>query len=423
MRGTVQGVGFRPFVRRLADRHGLAGWVLNRSGDVEIEVEGPPTSLDSFLHSLTAESPPLARIETVSSVETKPMGGSCFNIRDSFSVPGESQPVPPDVAPCEDCLRELFHPEDRRYRHPFINCTNCGPRFTLIQGVPYDRERTTMAEFAMCAACRAEYNDPEDRRYHAQPNACPECGPRMALLDAEGQRLEVMDPVAGAAAKLREGAIVAVKGLGGYHLAADAGNEAAVECLRARKHREEKPFALMSRDIDTVRAFCEVNGMEERLLSSPQRPIVLLRRRMGEFRSYGQDPVEIAEAVAPGNCYLGVMLPYTPLHHLLLEAFADGDGAPRALVMTSGNVSDEPIVYRDGDALDRLGRIADLFLIHDRKIEARCDDSVVRVTGGREMPIRRSRGYAPQPILLAIEFSEPVLACGAHLKNAFCIGQ
>ncbi|MGB7948130.1 MAG: carbamoyltransferase HypF, partial [Candidatus Binatia bacterium] len=316
--------------------------------------------------------------------------------------------VSPDTPTCADCLTELFDPTDRRYRYPFINCTHCGPRFTIIKEVPYDRERTTMGAFEMCGDCAREFHDPADRRFHAQPNACPQCGPRVRLLDANRHEIPDGDPISHAARLLRQGAVLAVKGLGGYHIACNALDTDAVGRLRRRKHREEKPFALMARDLEAVKQLCLVSDEEETLLYSSARPIVLLRKRAN---------MQIAGGVAPGQRQLGVMLPYTPLHHLLL---ADAD-AP--LVMTSGNLSEEPIAYMDDDALRRLGEIADYFVVHDRDIHMRCDDSVARTIGNRELLIRRSRGYAPQPIAVAAPFVEPVLACGAHLKNTFCLGK
>ncbi|MBI4493906.1 MAG: carbamoyltransferase HypF [Chloroflexi bacterium] len=406
--GTVQGVGFRPFVYRLATRHGLGGWVLNHSAGVELEIEGRPGALDAFLHDLQAEAPPLARLEAVAVADVPSVGSASFEILSSHIQPGESQPVPADTAPCSDCLRELFDPSDRRYHYPFINCTNCGPRFTLIQDVPYDRERTTMAVFRMCPDCQREYDDPSDRRFHAQPNACPRCGPRLRLLDRAGQEIDGADPIVRAAQLLQEGAILAVKGLGGYHLACNAFDAQAVERLRRRKHREDKPFALMAPDLEAVDRLCCVTEAEAELLASERRPIVLLRRR---------EPSPVAPEVAPGHRLLGLMLPYTPLHSLLLEA------ARSVLVMTSGNRSEEPIAYQDEDALHRLGPLADAFLVHDRAIHTRCDDSVTRVLGGQELLLRRSRGYAPRPIALRVPFAEPVLACGAELKNTFCLGK
>jgi len=408
--GIVQGVGFRPFVHALAGRLGLAGLVGNDAGGVFVEVEGAAETVERFLEALATEAPPLAVIERLTATPLAPTGGHGFAIAPS-QAGGERQTlVSPDTATCADCLRELADPADRRYRYPFINCTNCGPRFTIVRDVPYDRPATTMATFEMCADCAREYSDPADRRFHAQPVCCPACGPALALLDREG-RPAAGDPLAEAAARLREGAVVAVKGLGGYHLAADAASEPAVAALRARKHREDKPFAVMVADLDTARALGQVDPAEAAMLTSPRRPIVLLRRRPPGSGA------AVAASVAPGNRSLGVMLPYTPLHHLLLAEVG------RPIVLTSGNVSDEPIAYLDDEARERLGGIADWFLTHDRPIHVRADDSVVRAFGGRELPLRRSRGFAPQPLGLPWPFPRHVLACGAELKHTFCLAK
>jgi hydrogenase maturation protein HypF len=405
--GIVQGVGFRPFVHALAGRMGLAGLVGNDAGGVFVEVEGASETVERFLEALAAEAPPLAVIERVTATPLAPTGISGFAIAPS-QAGGERQAlVSPDTATCADCLAELADPADRRHRYPFINCTNCGPRFTIVRDVPYDRPATTMASFAMCADCAREYHDPGDRRFHAQPVCCPACGPSLALLDRDGTAADG-DPLAEAAARLRDGAVVAVKGLGGYHLAADAASEPAVAALRARKHREDKPFAVMVADLAGARRLCLVDPAEEAMLASPRRPIVLLRRRPEEG---------VAASVAPGNRSLGVMLPYTPLHHLLLAEVG------RPIVLTSGNVSDEPIAYLDGEAVERLGGIADWFLVHDRPIHVRADDSVVRAFRGRELPLRRSRGFAPQPLGLPWPFPRHVLACGAELKHTFCLAK
>ncbi len=407
--GIVQGVGFRPFVYALAARLGLHGFVKNQTGGVLIEVEGEDVALDRFLVELTAQPPRLARIENVCWESCRLRGDRDFRIESSTS--DATQPIfpAPDVATCDDCLAELFDPSDRRYRYPFLNCTHCGPRLTIIRGTPYDRERTTMASFTMCAACRAEYDDPADRRFHAQPIACPACGPHLALRDADGRPISVLDPLAEAVRTLREGKIVALKGLGGYHLACDASNSRAVAELRTRKHRDEKPFALMVRDVMAARRFADISTAEEALLCAPARPIVVLGRRP-EGESLGE--------VAPGNPCVGIMLPYTPLHHLLLEALD-----PLPLVMTSGNRSDEPIAYDDRDAERRLAGIADLFLSHDRPIETRCDDSVTRVVANIELPVRRSRGYAPEPLRLPVACRRPTLALGGQLKVTFALGR
>src|SRR5215212_8171783 len=405
--GIVQGVGFRPFVHALAGRLGLAGLVGNDAGGVFVEVEGAAETVERFLEALAAEAPPLAVIDRVTATPLEPTGASGFAIAPSLAGGDRQALVSPDTATCADCLRELADPADRRFRYSFINCTNCGPRFTIVRDVPYDRPATTMAGFEMCGDCAREYGDPADRRFHAQPVCCPTCGPSLALLDRRGVAA-AGDPVAGAAARLRDGAVVAVKGLGGYHLAADAAAEPAVAALRARKHREDKPFAVMVADLDGARSLCLVDPAEEAMLASPRRPIVLLRRLPG---------AAVAEPVAPGNRSLGVMLPYAPLHHLLL------DEVGRPIVLTSGNVSDEPIAYRDADALERLGGIADWFLVHNRPIHVRADDSVVRGFRGRELPLRRSRGFAPQPLALPWPFPRHVLACGAELKHTFCMAR
>jgi hydrogenase maturation protein HypF len=406
--GIVQGVGFRPFVHALAGRLGLAGLVGNDPGGVFVEVEGAAETVGRFLEALAAEAPPLAVIERVTASPLEPTGAAGFEIAPSRDGGERQALVSPDTATCADCLRELADPADRRFRYPFINCTNCGPRFTIVRDVPYDRPATTMAGFAMCADCAREYADPADRRFHAQPVCCPACGPTLALVDREGRPL-AGDPLAGAAARLRDGAVVAVKGLGGYHLAADAAAEPAVAALRARKHREDKPFAVMVADLEAARALCLVDPAEAALLAGPRRPIVLLRRR--------PDAARVAPSVAPRNRSLGVLLPYTPLHHLLLGEVG------RPIVLTSGNVSDEPIAYLDTDALARLGGIADWFLVHDRPIHVRADDSVVRAFRGRELPLRRSRGFAPQPLGLPWPFPRHVLACGAELKHTFCLAK
>jgi hydrogenase maturation protein HypF len=409
VRGTVQGVGFRPFVYALAARHGLGGFVRNCAGAVVIEVEGEPPALDRFLAELADRPPPLARVESLSWGRRPPRGDRAFRIRPSAAGGGGSVFVSPDVATCPECLAELFDPADRRSGYPFLNCTSCGPRLTIVTGAPYDRARTTMAGFPLCAACRAEYDDPADRRFHAQPTACPACGPRLRLLDGNGRAVETSDPVGRFAEAILGGGIGALKGLGGYHLACDARSAAAVGQLRARKHRDEKPFAVMVEDVRVAEALGALTPPERALLCSPCRPIVLLRRRPG---------CEITEAVAPGSRFLGVMLPYTPLHHLLLRQVG---GAP--LVMTSGNRSDEPIAHEDEDAVARLAGIADLFLTHDRPIRVRCDDSVTRVVGGVELPLRRSRGYAPQPLRLPVECPRPILAVGGQLKGTFALGR
>ena len=410
VRGIVQGVGFRPYVYALARRHGLSGTVRNDAEGVRIEVEGAPEELERFVRALEEEAPPLAMIESVYWQPLATRGGREFRIEESSEGLRRQALVSPDFATCDDCLAELLDPTNRRYRYPFTNCTNCGPRFTITRTVPYDRATTTMSGFTMCPDCLREYEDPADRRFHAQPNACPACGPRVRLLDKFGHQLHAKpdDPILRTARMLRGRAIVAIKGLGGYHLACDPFDERAVRTLRGRKVRQDKPFALMARDLAQVRDLCRVGSEEQALLTSPARPIVLLERR---------ENTGVADGVAPRQSTLGVMLAYTPLHHLLLR----DAGIP--LVMTSGNNSDEPIAYRDEEALDQLCEIADYFLVHDREIHMRCDDTVVRQARGRPYPVRRSRGYAPAPLRLAADFRRHTLACGGELKNTFCLAR
>jgi hydrogenase maturation protein HypF len=409
--GTVQGVGFRPYVYRLAGELGVAGHVLNDSRGVVVEAEAPDETVARFLARLPAEAPSLATVERITAEELEELGERGFSIRTSPAGGEPRAAVTPDSATCPDCLAELFDPGDRRFRYPFTNCTNCGPRFTIVRDVPYDRPRTTMAAFRMCAACTAEYEDPSDRRFHAQPNACPECGPRVRLTGRDGSAIAdggARDPVEAAARALQDGAIVAVKGVGGFHLACLARDERTVAELRARKHREDKPFALMAPDLAAVRRLVVLGPGEEVLLLGVARPIVLALRR---------PDARVAASVAPGAPELGVMLPYSPLHHLLLSDV----GEP--LVLTSGNVSDEPIAYDDEDALTRLARIADLFLLHDRLIATRTDDSVVRICGGRALFLRRSRGYVPASVPLPLDPGAHLLACGAELKNTFAVAK
>jgi hydrogenase maturation protein HypF len=436
--GVVQGVGFRPFVYGLAKRLALHGWVCNTSAGVEIVVQGEETRVRKFIESLSAEAPPLARVEQVSAWEEAAETFSGFEIRESERVEGAFQPVSPDVALCADCERELFDPNDRRYLYPFINCTNCGPRFTIIRDLPYDRPATTMADFPMCEKCRKEYEDPANRRFHAQPVACPDCGPVVQLRHASSGDSILSDidlrlaSILHARRLLREGGILAVKGLGGFHLSCDAQNAQAVEQLRDRKGRAGKPFALMMADLATIGRYCEMGEAERSVLTGIAKPIVLLDKKTG---------AAIPDALAPGMDTLGVMLPYTPLHHLLLDqtdAVLGREPAPPALVMTSGNFSEEPIATDNADALERLAPLADAFLIHDRDIHVRCDDSVVRVNR-RPLTIdhdevssstihrpsslvflRRSRGYAPYPVRLPFA-AKPVLAVGGELKNTFCL--
>ena len=395
LRGIVQGVGFRPFVYNLAQRFSLAGYVLNSSAGLIAEAEGASSAVDGFLDALTAEAPPLAWIQEKESAEVEPLDETAFIIRPSVAETGEFALVSPDVATCEECVRDFRDPLNRRFGYAFTNCTNCGPRYTIIRDIPYDRPSTTMAEFHMCAACQAEYDDPADRRFHAQPNACPVCGPALAA------------PVEEARRRLAAGEIVAIKGLGGFHLACDARNAGAVIRLRERKRRNDKPFALMVRDLAAVETICEVTGDERRLLESARRPIVILARR---------HDAQIPDGVAPGNRTLGIMLPYTPLHHLLFA----GEDSCDSLVMTSGNLSEEPIVVSNQEACERLGKVADWFLPHNREIYMRVDDSVVRSFEGRERVLRRSRGYAPQVMDLGRNVPE-ILACGGELKNTFCL--
>jgi hydrogenase maturation protein HypF len=420
--GVVQGVGFRPFVHRLAGELALDGFVLNDEHGVLVEVQGAPERVESFLARLRADAPPLAIVERVLAEPVQSVPGTGFRIVESARGGRPSALVSADVATCEDCLRELFDPADRRHRYPFLNCTNCGPRFTIVTGIPYDRPNTTMAGFAMCDACRAEYEDPADRRFHAQPIACPDCGPTLHLAAPRGQTPLAghnhdlgtprgLTPLRVVEGCLREGGVVALKGLGGFHLACVASDERAVAALRARKHREDKPFALMAPGVAAAAELVELGAEEERLLCSRERPIVLAPRRAG---------AAVAEAVAPRSRELGVMLPYTPLHHLLLADV----GVP--LVMTSGNVSDEPIAFEDADAVARLEPIADLIVLHDRPIRTRTDDSVVRVMGSRPprpVVLRRSRGYVPASLPLPESGppARPILACGAELKSTFCL--
>ncbi|HSD48647.1 MAG TPA: carbamoyltransferase HypF, partial [Actinomycetota bacterium] len=402
VRGVVQGVGFRPFVWRLAERFRILGWVRNGGGVVEISAEGSPADLDGFCAAISAEAPPLAHVEDVRWTEAVPSGAVAFEVDESLDVEGGDRLLPPDSATCPDCLRELFDPSDRRYRYPFINCTNCGPRFTIIETLPYDRERTSMRAFPMCEDCEREYHDPADRRFHAEPVACPECGPSLRLIDAAGHRRRA-EPIAEAARLIAGGKVVALKGLGGFHLACDATNEKAVAALRRRKDRPAKPFAVMVADLEGARERFELTEHEEAVLSSTAAPIVLVR-----------DRGTLAPSVAPGHVRQGAMLPSTPLHHLLLRA------VERPLVMTSGNRTDEPICIGNDEARERLAGVADAFLVHDREIVARYDDSVTRVWRGGPVVLRRARSFAPTPIDLAAEVT-PTLGTGAELHGAFCL--
>jgi hydrogenase maturation protein HypF len=403
--GIVQGVGFRPFVYNLARQYELKGEVANTSSGVSIHIEGPAEHIRFFERDLAEKSPPLAYVVEISSRAESVKKYSDFKIVKSKDPVRMSTLISPDVSICEDCLRELFDPDNRRYLYPFINCTNCGPRYTIIDDIPYDRPGTSMRHFKMCAACQSEYDDPTNRRFHAQPNACAACGPQVSLYDNRRKAVATDDPIQKAAEFIRQGKIVAVKGLGGFHLAADAENSAAVVRLRNRKMREEKPFALMSEDLQRIRQFARIDPEAQKLLTSIQRPIVLLPKKT---------PGPIAEEVAPRNRYWGVMLPYTPLHYLLLKhGFT-------ALVMTSANLSEEPIAIDNQDAFVRLAAIADYFLIHNREIYLRSDDSIVKHTAGRTRYIRRSRGFVPIPVFLR-QTVPPILACGAELKNTICI--
>ena len=411
IRGVVQGVGFRPYVYALATQFHLAGFVANRNGAVWIEVEGEVDHLESFCQKLEERPPPLARIESVERHPSSPRGDREFSIEPSFKAGAAPIVVSPDAALCVDCLAELSDPNNRRYGFPFINCTNCGPRLTIVAGAPYDRERTSMSRFPMCDACRAEYQNPSDRRFHAQATCCPVCGPRLRLCSGEGAEIAADDPIRSFAQAIAAGKIGALKGLGGFHLVCDATNEEAVRRLRLRKQRDEKPLAIMVGHLAAVEAICRIAQEEQELLLSPAAPMVLLER--------SSDPEQrIADLVAPGNPRLGVMLPYTPLHYLLLQIVA-----PLPLVMTSGNRSDEPIACEDGDAMERLKGIADLFLTHDRPIQIRCDDSIVQVIGAAPSPLRRSRGLAPSPLVLPSICPAPILAVGGQLKGTFALGQ
>ncbi len=425
IRGIVQGVGFRPFVYNLAQSLGLCGYILNSSSGVTVEIEGAENTIEQFLDTLRNSPPPLAQITDIVLTEISLQGESGFSIRASIAEDHAFVLISPDVATCDDCWREFGDPSNRRYGYPFTNCTNCGPRYTIIQNIPYDRPKTTMAPFRMCELCRAEYEDPGNRRFHAQPNACPVCGPSVVLAQS-GSHLPSASDFSSAAnsslatlrqvrALLREGCIVAVKGLGGFLLACDAQNDAAVKLLRQRKRRSDKPFAIMMRDIAAVESFCVTTEADRAALQSARRPIVILEKR---------PDANLSRAIAPGNDSIGVMLPYTPLHYLL---FSDSpEEAPEfpALVMTSGNLSEEPIVTANEEAWQRLHPVADWFLLHNRDIYMRTDDSVVRTFQGRERVLRYSRGYVPQPLDLSIDPGIPLrelLACGAELKNTFCM--
>ncbi|HEY6118617.1 MAG TPA: carbamoyltransferase HypF [Pyrinomonadaceae bacterium] len=409
VRGIVQGVGFRPYVYSRANRRALRGRVLNDASGVVIDVEGSPSDIEEFILELSSNPPPLSAIESIecnTNLDLAHFGE--FRIVESRSHGPKFVPLSADIATCDDCLGELFDPANRRYRYPFINCTNCGPRFSIIEDIPYDRSRTTMRDFAMCAECEAEYRNPFDRRYHAEPIACADCGPTLSLLDADANNITTENSITTIQLLLREGRIVAIKGIGGFHLACDASNREAVERLRQRKYREDKPFALMATSVEVVRKYCLVSEAEANMLHSEARPIVLVRKKTD---------MNLALAVAPVARRLGFMLPYSPLHHLLLQEFEE------PLVFTSGNISDEPICYQNDEALQRLRNIADYFLVHDRRIHLRTDDSVTRVSAAGETLVRRSRGYAPAPVKLEQTFKRHILACGAELKNTFCLAR
>ncbi|MDR3723089.1 MAG: carbamoyltransferase HypF [Terracidiphilus sp.] len=408
VQGVVQGVGFRPFVYRLATEEALGGAIGNDTDGVTIEIEGERERLDAFLLRLRAETPPLARIDAVAVRELEIKGESHFRIVSSAVHGRVATGIPADAATCGDCLRELLDPKDRRYRYPFLNCTNCGPRFTITRRIPYDRPQTSMAVFPMCAECQREYDDPLNRRFHAQPNACAVCGPRVWLANATGDELPCDDPVRATIDALMAGKIAAIKGIGGFHLSVDATNEEAVVRLRERKHRYGKPLAVMVRDLEAARELCALTEVEEKLLAMPARPIVLARMREG---------TAIADSVAPGLPWLGVFLPYAPLQHLLFA-----DARVRALVMTSANLSEEPICIANEEACARLGSIADVFLLHNREILQRCDDSVAAVVDGAPQLVRRARGYVPLAVDLPVE-TPPLLAVGGHLKSVFTLAR
>jgi hydrogenase maturation protein HypF len=410
VQGTVQGVGFRPFIYNLACRFGISGTVTNTGEGVVITAAGPSDRLDLFQAAITAEAPPLARIfKVVSKTLVGPLPNEAFSILPSKGGVSADTAIPPDVALCDDCLRELLNPADRRYHYPFINCTNCGPRFTIVHHIPYDRPQTSMRVFPLCSRCEQEYHDPTNRRFHAQPNACPACGPTLTLHSRTGERTDSTDPVADTVSLLEKGQVIALRGMGGFHLTVNGCSHTAVALLRTRKSRPDKPLAIMVRDLKAVKKFCFCGTLEEQLLSSPAHPIVLLQKRPGSV---------LAENLAPAIADLGVMLPYTPLHHLLFQM----PNCPEALVMTSGNTSGAPICTGNDDALKRLGSIADSFLLHNREIVTRVDDSVVKVVGDLQLVLRRARGFVPSPIHVNLQLPK-ILGCGAGLKSTFCLGR
>ncbi|MFQ5630976.1 MAG: carbamoyltransferase HypF [bacterium] len=406
--GIVQGVGFRPFVYRLAQECRLGGYVRNDDNGVLIEAEGETAALEVFRQRLQSETPPLARIFSFTSEITKPTGEQIFTIITSSRDGTPATLISPDMSTCDDCLAELFDPTDRRFRYPFINCTNCGPRYTIVSKIPYDRPNTSMRVFELCPQCAREYNDPADRRFHAQPNACPVCGPQLSLFDNTGNLILTDDATGKAVKYLQRGKIVAIRGMGGFHLAVDAFNEEAVNELRRRKGRAEKPFALMAPDLATIAKFCDISPEEAKALQQQTRPIVLLHAKQN---------CPLSHSVAPGNKYLGFMLPYTPLHHLLIR------GHFEALVMTSGNYSEEPIAIGNDEAIERLASLADYLLLHNREILQRCDDSIVRIVAGAERMLRRARGYAPTPVFLKKPLEKSALACGGELKNTIALSR
>ncbi|MBI2213030.1 MAG: carbamoyltransferase HypF [Acidobacteria bacterium] len=406
IRGTVQGVGYRPWVYRTALEAAVAGRVWNHTAGVTIEAFGDAIRIAAFVDRIRTGAPPAARVTDIQTKSIPFESAPGFSIVQSSGADEIQVSIPPDLATCDDCRREIADPSDRRFGYAFTNCTNCGPRFTIARDVPYDRAVTTMVTFEMCAACRLEYDSPTDRRFHAQPNACPVCGPRLTLVDARGDAVASSDPIADIARALLSGAIVAIKGLGGFHLACDATSPSAVARLRDRKRREEKPFAVMVRDLDEAAKLADLTPLERAELESVERPIVLCNSRSG---------APLAGNIAPRNRLVGLMLPSTPLHHLLLAAVA------RPLVMTSGNLAEEPIAYRNDDAIARLGPVCDFLLLNDRDIETRCDDSIVRIIAGAPTVLRRSRGYVPRALRTSMRFETPILACGAHLKNTFAL--